>query len=150
MAAVGDTGSGSIADVSVQETWDRLRADPSAVLVDVRTKAEWSFVGVPDLSSLGRRPILLEWSSFPDNRIDPDFADRLSVALQQVGAGATTEIFFLCRSGARSKAAATVMAQRGFARCRNVADGFEGPLDQARQRGRAGGWKAAGLPWGQS
>ena len=149
MASVGDPGGDGIADVPVQQAWERLSSDPSAVLVDVRTRAEWSFVGLPDLSSVGKRPLLLEWSSFPDSQIDPQFADRLAAALQQAGAGTESEIFFLCRSGARSKAAATALAGKGFVRCRNVAEGFEGPLDPARQRGRVSGWKAAGLPWSQ-
>ncbi len=149
MASVGEPGGVGIADVPVTQAWEQLTADAQSVLVDVRTRAEWSFVGVPDLASIGKRPLLLEWSSFPDNQVDPQFADRLAAALQQSGTGTDAEIFFICRSGARSKAAATALAAKGFTRCRNVADGFEGPLDQSRQRGRSGGWKAAGLPWSQ-
>ena len=149
MATVGEPGDVGIADVPVTQVWEQLTADAQSVLVDVRTRAEWSFVGVPDLASIGKRPLLLEWSSFPDNQVDPQFADRLATALQQSGTSTDAEIFFICRSGARSKAAATVLAAKGFTRCRNVADGFEGPLDQSRQRGRSGGWKAAGLPWSQ-
>lgn len=149
MASVGESGGVGIADVPVTQTWERLKADPQSVLVDVRTRAEWSFVGLPDLASIGKRPLLLEWSSFPDSQVDPQFADRLAAELQQLGSGTDAEVFFICRSGARSKSAATALAAKGFTRCRNVADGFEGPLDQARQRGRVGGWKAAGLPWSQ-
>jgi hypothetical protein len=43
--------------------------------------------------------------------------------------------------------AARAIAAQGYAHCHNVADGFEGPLDQHRRRGMAAGWKAAGLPW---
>jgi len=59
-------------------------------------------------------------------------------------------IVFMCRSGGRSKAAAVAMTAQGFRRCYNLAGGFEGPLDSARHRGTAGGWKAAGLPWAQT
>lgn len=145
----GASGVVVIDDVGVKEVWDRLKSEPATVLVDVRTKAEWSFVGLPDLSSIGKKPVLAEWQTFPDSRVDPQFADTVAAALTESGVGKGTEIFFICRSGGRSKAAATAMASRGFSRCRNVADGFEGPLDQNRHRGHAGGWKAAGLPWAQ-
>jgi hypothetical protein len=39
------------------------------------------------------------------------------------------------------------MAEAGYRACHNVAGGFEGPLDDDRHRGSAGGWKATGLPW---
>jgi rhodanese-related sulfurtransferase len=45
--------------------------------------------------------------------------------------------------------AAEALAANGFRRCRNVAEGFEGPLDPGRHRGQLAGWKAAGLPWVQ-
>jgi rhodanese-related sulfurtransferase len=139
----------TIADVTVSDTWGHLKTDKAAVLVDVRTRAEWAFVGLPDLSSLSKRPILVEWQSFPDNREDPQFAERLTSALSEAGVQENTPVFFICRSGGRSKRAAEVMAMAGFRHCHNVADGFEGPLDGDRHRGLVGGWKAAGLPWVQ-
>jgi rhodanese-related sulfurtransferase len=147
--AVGSSQVVHIDDVPVKEVWDRLKADPQAVLVDVRTRAEWTYVGLPELTAIAKRPLLVEWQTFPDNRVDAQFADRLSKMLTEAGAGKDTELFFICRSGGRSKSAAQAMAAEGYKRCRNVADGFEGPLDPNRQRGRAGGWKAAGLPWAQ-
>lgn len=120
------TGVIHIPDVAVTDVWDRLKADPKAVMVDVRTKAEWAFVGVPDLSSLGKRVMTLEWQSFPDSRVDPDFAGKLGTALTAQGVGADDEIFFICRSGGRSRMAAEVLAATGFRHCRNVAEGFRG------------------------
>jgi rhodanese-related sulfurtransferase len=102
-----------------------------------------------DLSSIGKQPILIEWQTFPDSRVDPGFAERLTKILDEAGVGRQSELFFICRSGARSKAAGQAMIAAGFAACRNVADGFEGPLDADRHRGRTAGWKAAGLPWAQ-
>jgi rhodanese-related sulfurtransferase len=133
----------------VNDVWERLEADPKAILIDVRTRAEWTYVGLAELSALGKRPLLVEWQTFPDNRVDPQFAERLGKMLAEAGASKDAELFFICRSGGRSKSAAQAMAAEGYKRCRNVADGFEGPLDPSRHRGRAGGWKAAGLPWAQ-
>jgi rhodanese-related sulfurtransferase len=141
---------GSVDDVPVKATWARLEADPKAVLVDVRTRAEWAYVGLPDLAGIGRQPILLEWQTFPDGRPNSAFVEQLAIQLEQLGADHDTELFFICRSGGRSMMAARAAAAAGYRRCHNVAEGFEGPLDQTtRQRGRVAGWKAEGLPWSQ-
>jgi rhodanese-related sulfurtransferase len=142
------TASG-VEDVSVFETWKRLEADPKSVLVDVRTRAEWTFVGVPDLAKIGREVVLMEWQSFPDGRAAGDFTDRLGQALAGKGIGKDAEIFFICRSGGRSQLAAEAMAGAGYENCRNVEEGFEGPLDGARHRSKVAGWKFAGLDWAQ-
>ncbi|HVZ05883.1 rhodanese-like domain-containing protein [Hyphomicrobium sp.] len=138
-----------VEDVPVLETWGRLKADPKAVLVDVRTRAEWAFVGVPDLGELGREVLLMEWQTFPDNRVAPDFSDRLDAALKSRGVEKSDQVFFICRSGGRSRMAAEAMAAAGYRRCQNVAEGFEGPIDADRHRSQLGGWKHAGLAWVQ-
>ena len=138
-----------IADVPVQDTWKRLQANSEAVLIDVRTKAEWAFVGVPDLSALGRHVVMVEWQSFPDGRVDAEFTGRVVAALAEAGTSSEDTLFFICRSGGRSRKAAEAMAEAGFRHCINVAEGFEGPLDNNRHRGGVAGWKASGLPWVQ-
>jgi rhodanese-related sulfurtransferase len=49
-------------DLTPQQAWDLVH-DTDAVLVDVRTEAEWRFVGVPALERLarvaGERPVVL-------------------------------------------------------------------------------------------
>jgi len=133
-------------DISVQEAWSILRDEPDAALIDVRTDAEWSFVGVPDLSELGKQPLLLSWQRFPDMSPNTNFV----VSLRSAGIVSDGANLFICRSGARSKSAALAMAADGFTRCYNIAEGFEGDKDVQQHRGRAGGWKAARLPWVQS
>lgn len=142
-------GEVHIEAVSVDETWTRLKSDAGSVLIDVRTIAEWAYVGLPDLTAIGKRPVLVEWQGFPDDRLNSAFVERLTEALQPIGAGSESELYFICRSGQRSLKAARAMAAAGYKRCRNVADGFEGPLDANRHRGQLGGWKAKGLPWAQ-
>ncbi|MCB1482851.1 MAG: rhodanese-like domain-containing protein [Rhodobiaceae bacterium] len=136
--------------MAASEAFEALAADPRAQMIDVRTKAEWTFVGVADLSSIGRQTVLAEWQQFPAMAVDPQFAERLTDALAQAGVDRETALFFICRSGARSLAAARAMAQAGFSNCINVSDGFEGDVDEKRHRGGVNGWKAAGLPWVQS
>jgi rhodanese-related sulfurtransferase len=142
--------TGYSGDISVQEALSILERDKTAVLVDVRTKAEWAYVGVPDLSALGKRPLLIEWQEFPSMKVNGDFATQLDAVLRDQSVSGDAPLLFLCRSGARSRAAAIAMHAAGHARCFNIANGFEGPLDDKSQRGRVDGWKAQGLPWSQS
>ncbi|MFD0988059.1 rhodanese-like domain-containing protein [Methyloligella solikamskensis] len=137
-------------NVDVETAWKSLSSKGGAQLVDVRTRAEWTYVGIPDLGDLGKRPVLVEWQTFPDQTVDPRFAERLAGELKALGVSPDDDLFFICRSGSRSMAAAMAMAAMGFRACHNVAGGFEGPLDDDRHRGAVGGWKAAGLPWLQS
>src|SRR5262245_6704202 len=111
--------------VSVEDAWARLKSDAGSVLIDVRTGAEWTSVGFPDLSSIGKKPLLIEWQTYPDGQVNAQFVDRANKALAALGASRTTELFFICRSGARSHRAAEAMAAAGYSRCCNVAGGFE-------------------------
>jgi rhodanese-related sulfurtransferase len=137
---------GYAGDVDPTKAWEMLAQDPKALLVDVRTEPEWMFTGTPDLSPLGGKATLLSWQIFPAMTVDADFTRKLSGA----AADRDTVLLFICRTGGRSRAAAEAMAQFGYQRCFNVSDGFEGPPDPERHRGRVAGWKAAGLPWAQS
>lgn len=130
-------------DVAPSDAWADLDREHGAQLVDVRTRPEWAFVGVPDLSSVGKKVILLPWQDYPAMQVNPNFIAELERAVPDKSA----PVYFLCRSGVRSRAAAIAATEAGYQRCYNVADGFEGALDRERRRGRAAGWKAAGLPW---
>ena len=134
---------GYAGDVSPKDAWRMLSEDRSAVLVDVRTTAEWSYVGLPDLSGIGKRPVLVEWQVFPAMQVNADFVAQLAAQ----GVSGAAPVLFLCRSGVRSKAAAQALTQAGGKACYNVSDGFEGPLDGDGHRGTVAGWKRSGLPW---
>ena len=136
---------GHAGDISPRAAYALLEIDPDAVLIDVRTRAEWSYVGLPDLGALKRQPTLIEWQRFPDGEINTAFARELTTATGQCEA----PVLFLCRSGVRSTAAARLATVQGYTRAYNVADGFEGPKDVHGHRGRVAGWKADGLPWVQ-
>ncbi len=139
----------TVDEVDVASAWSALQGNPRSQLVDVRTRAEWTYVGIPDLGALGKRAVLVEWQTFPDQSVDPRFADRLAQELQALGVQLDDDLFFICRSGSRSLAAAKAMASAGYRACHNVSEGFEGPLDDDRHRGTLSGWKATGLPWQQ-
>lgn len=137
-------------DVTPETAWNALQSSKDIVLVDVRTQAEWTFVGVPDLRPLGKSPVLLEWQRFPGLAVNQSFVAELSQELRKRGASEMTPVYFLCRTGGRSRAAAEAMTAAGFGACYNVAGGFEGEADGDQHRGRINGWKAQGLPWLQS
>jgi len=130
-------------DITPVEAWQRLSNEARATLIDVRTQAEWMYVGVPDLASLDRQPLLISWQLFPAMNRNEAFAQQLEAQ----GVKRDDSLLFLCRSGVRSRAAAELMTSLGFTHSYNVSDGFEGPLDEGRHRGATLGWKASGLPW---
>ena len=145
MAPPHDADSRYAGDIDVNTAHDMLRADPKAVLVDVRTEPEWEYVGRPDLSGIGREPVLIPWKHWPEMKQRATFADDVRAA----GIGQDQPILLLCRSGQRSRDAAIVLTEAGFATCFNIADGFEGPKDPEGHRNTVAGWRAAGLPWVQ-
>jgi rhodanese-related sulfurtransferase len=119
-------------DVDPAEAWASLASNERAVLVDVRTRAEWAFVGLPALAALGKQPITLEWQVFPTMTINPDFVAVLDEALTTAGLARDVPVYFLCRSGQRSRFAAAAMTAAGWSRCHNVSEGFEGGLEDRK------------------
>lgn len=134
-----------VENVPPTKVWEALLADPKAQLVDVRTDAEWNFVGLPDLAPAGKQAVLIQWQVYPTMAVNEQFTDQL----QEAGFTPDQHIYFLCRSGVRSAAAAAAAQDAGFPHSFNIAEGFEGPTDGAGHRGKAAGWKARGLPWRQ-
>ena len=116
-----------------------LQENSDARLVDVRSKAEWSWVGrIPGA-------VEIEWLVFPSMQANPDFLEHLSLKVPK-----ESPVMFICRSGVRSNQAAIAALESGYLNCFNVLEGFEGDKDSNGHRGVQGGWKAAGLPWVQS
>jgi rhodanese-related sulfurtransferase len=147
---LGDAPTNYAGDVSVDEAWRVLQQDEKSILIDVRTKAEWAFVGTPDISAAGKELVRVEWQTYPSMELNADFLQSVRKIVEERGASVDTNLFVICRSGARSTAAAIALSEAGFQVVHNVAGGFEGDLDGDRRRGRSNGWKASGLPWGQN
>ena len=116
-----------------------LRQAPGAKLVDVRTRAEWDYVGrVPGA-------VQIEWQHYPSGQLNPDFLTDLQAQVDREAL-----VMFICRSGARSHAAAAAATAAGYTQAFNVLEGFEGDKDQNQHRNSVGGWRAASLPWVQN
>ena len=116
-----------------------LQENPDTKLVDVRSQAEWSWVGrIPGA-------VEIEWQSFPGMQANPNFLEQLSRKVSK-----ESPVMFICRSGVRSNQAAIAASESGYLNCFNILEGFEGEKDSSGHRGVQGGWKVAGLPWVQS
>ncbi|HZW21053.1 rhodanese-like domain-containing protein [Noviherbaspirillum sp.] len=126
--------------VKPAEAYSLLKQDPNAVLVDVRTSAERDWVGrvaVPEAQHAA-----VEWNTYPGGQPNPAFLDELS----QV-ASRDKVLLFLCRSGVRSRHAAKLATEHGYANSFDILEGFEGDKDAEGHRKTVGGWCKAGLPW---
>jgi rhodanese-related sulfurtransferase len=126
--------------VTPQEAWALLQADPSVKLVDVRTNAERDWVGRPAVPEAQHGAV--QWSLYPGGAPNPDFVAQL-----QQAADKEATLLFLCRSGVRSRHAARVATELGYANAFDILEGFEGDRDAEGHRKTVGGWCKAGLPW---
>ncbi len=123
-----------------REVHELIQQNPQARLVDVRTRAEWDWVGrVPG-------SLLIEWNFYPDGQRNAQFIEQLESQVPKTDA----PVMFLCRSGNRSHSAALVATQAGYPNCFNVLEGFEGDKDAQGHRNSSNGWRVARLPWTQS
>ena len=135
----------SAGKVSSIECFNTLSKIHNSYLIDVRTKPEWEFIGVPDLSSLNKKTIFIAWNEYPEMNINKYFINQI--------AGENIEkidnIFLICRSGRRSFQAAKYLTSLGYNHSYNVSDGFEGDKNKRNQRSTINGWKYNHLPWKQ-
>ena len=133
----------AIAELDPQAAHELLASEPEARLIDVRSRVEFEFVGHP----IGA--VHVPWKEFPDWSENPAFVDEVKTTLGDA-LTADTPLLLICRSGARSMSAARALADAGFTRLYNVAEGFEGDLDDNKHRGNINGWRQRDLPWEQS
>ena len=126
-------------EVTPAEAWTLKQQAPGTVIVDVRTHAEWNWVGrVPDA-------VEIEWMHWPERDRNLNFLKQLEAQVDKEAL-----VLFLCRSAQRSHHAAMLAGEHGYSQCYNILEGFEGDKDANQQRGTIGGWRKAGLPWTQS
>jgi rhodanese-related sulfurtransferase len=124
--------------ISPADAW-ALASSGRAVLVDVRSNEERTFVGYVPGS------VHVPWASGTALTRNPRFVRELEAKLGGKGKVA----LLLCRSGKRSALAAEAAVKAGLAFTFSVIEGFEGELDDRQQRGHLNGWRQRGLPWVQ-
>ena len=135
----------NIQNISSQECFEILSNKADAYLIDVRTQPEWQLVGVPDLSSINQETIFISWQIYPDMNENKNFKKQIF----DRGIQKENNLYFICRSGQRSRYAANLLIENGFSNCFNIHDGFEGDLNQQNKRSLINGWKYNNLPWKQ-
>ena len=134
-----------IKNIESFEAWEVLKSEKNSHLIDVRTIAEWSFVGHPDLQPINKKPIFLSWKLYPDMKTNENFISHLEKEITDK----ESKLFFICKVGGRSMSAAKAAYDAGFVNSYNIKDGFDGDLDQNNQRGNINGWRAQKLFWRQ-
>jgi len=120
------------------EAYTLLQKAPGARLIDVRTRAEFEYVGrIPG-------SVEIEWQTYPGGHANKTFLAELKAQVDK-----ESLVMFICRSGVRSHAAAEAAVSAGYTQAYNVLEGFQGDKDPERHRDTIGGWRVAGLPWYQ-
>ena len=134
-----------VQNISSKECYKILSNKTDSYLIDVRTRPEWEFVGVPDLSIINKEAIFVSFQVYPDMNENKNFKKEiLDQKIQK-----DNNLYLICRSGQRSLYAARLLINNGFSNCYNVYDGFEGDLNQYKKRSVINGWKCNNLPWKQ-
>ena len=130
--------SQEIRDVEAQEAFVMLKK-PATYLVDVRTIAEYVYVGHAEMVT---NVPLLFWEEREQDRVaNTDFVSDVKSLFQS-----DDTLILICRSGGRSVTAAKLLKRAGFTNLFNVKQGFEGGRDEYGHRS-INGWKNSGLPY---
>jgi rhodanese-related sulfurtransferase len=134
-----------IARIDPGQAHSLLSAQPQAVLIDVRSRMEFEYVGHP------LNAINIVWKEFPHWQVNAKFVDEVRSAIDALGhpEPESVPVFLICRSGARSLAAAEELQRHGFRNLHNIEEGFEGDRDAHQHRSTVNGWRFRGLPWQQ-
>jgi rhodanese-related sulfurtransferase len=132
-------------DVLSPECWQVLSQEANSYLIDVRTNIEWQTIGIANLQSIDKETKLISIKLLPNMSYNNDFIPELL----KIAPDKAAKLFFICKSGGRSKEAALLASQYGYKHCYNVLYGFEGELSQDAFGNTVGGWKALNLPWRQ-
>jgi len=138
-------GKNEIKRVNPLEAARILADEPRALLIDVRSKVEFDYVGHP----AGACNVI--WKDYPAWQENPRFVEDVrALMVERGGDDAARPVLAICRSGARSLAAAQALAAAGYTNLYNVEEGFEGDKDAVGHRRTTSGWLARGLPWEQT
>jgi rhodanese-related sulfurtransferase len=133
--------------IESRQAWQLIQDNPKCLLIDVRSHMEFLFIGHP------AGALNVPWIDEPDWNINPNFVREVKQlmlgGLAHTPGGENVPVLLICRSGKRSKEAGELLLKQGINNVYNIADGFEGELDDQHHRSTLGGWRFAGLPWQQ-
>jgi rhodanese-related sulfurtransferase len=144
---MGEMMASEVKTVTPVEAWEIMQGNQRVVMIDVRSSMEYLFVGH------ARGSVHVAWIDAPSWTVNPNFVTEVrKVMLGGIGMGEHADdapVLLICRSGKRSHEAGKLLINNGFTEVYNVAEGFEGELDEHHQRSTVGGWRYHSLPWEQ-
>ena len=111
------------------EAYDMLNTVPDTYLIDVRTRAEYQFVGHPINAYLFPYMFMSEEFGKKDDKCGYRFDIKNKSFVQEIGKlfNKTDKLLIICSDGIRSEPAAKDLIDAGFKNIFNVKNGFEGP-----------------------
>lgn len=137
--------------VTAAEAYDAWKKNQSIKILDVRTVAEYVFVGHPAMAH--NVPFLFatrKWDAEEGKyAMTPNqkFMEQVAAVLKR-----DDVILITCRSGQRSAKAANKLTEAGYKHVYSIVDGFEGeklkdPDSGVNGKREKNGWRNAGPPW---
>jgi rhodanese-related sulfurtransferase len=170
MFVLSSTTVFAFTDIEPEDANDMLAYNPNTYILDVRTPAEWSWVGHPGKDKCGNGDFLEQptrrvinipwvvWEYVPQNEEYGEAPNKFfdEEVVRQFSPGDT--IIIMCRSGGKSVSAANELEapthpackrleELGFYDVYNMLEGFEGGKDEYGYRTLEAGWKNKGLPY---
>ena len=74
---IANIKNSNVENITSIECFDKLSKIPKSFLIDVRTKPEWDFIGLPNLSSINKNVTLISWQTYPRMTINSLFEQEV-------------------------------------------------------------------------
>jgi rhodanese-related sulfurtransferase len=142
LAITAATTASAFDNLTPVQAYDAVVSNGDYIL-DVRTDAEFIWVGHPNVPNV----VNLPWQIEKRGQLIPN-PSFISDVKEIFGAAKDTHIITMCRSGVRSLAAASALDSASFTNVSNMVKGFEGDVNTIEGLGyrTLNGWKNSGLP----
>ena len=98
-----------IFNINSLECYSKLSETLNSYLIDVRTKPEWEFIGVPNLFSINKKVLFISWHVYPEMKTNSRFENEIIKSNIKTN----DKLFLICRSGSRSLNAAKFLTSVG-------------------------------------
>lgn len=132
-------GTSEPQSIDSKRSYEMVIENPSnTFIIDIRSRAEYEFVGHPDLpNGVPNVP----YKFYPSWQINKDFVNKVTDRYER-----DDTVITMCRSGTRAKSAGKLLLDSGFIKVFYMTDSFEGSKDEKGHKS-VSGWKVNGLPY---
>lgn len=138
-APIDASASGPV-PITSREAYRMVMGAPAKTfIIDVRTEAEYEFVGHPDLPNGVPN---IPFAFYPSWQRNPRFVEDVGARFPD----RSVTLITICRSGKRALDAAALLTGAGYRSVYYMTDSFEGAADDRGHR-TIDGWKNNGLPY---